>query len=97
MAGILKRTVLFEKKGNGVYRFSDWAIATTEIGACYEPFCCWGLRSGINGDVSNFDWTDEMSRIDHMQNIDLDKEKRFLSDGTSPSFMGGTLMPRNGR
>lgn len=91
---IQKRTVLYEKTKSGVYRFSDWALSTTPLGVCAEPFSV-NLKKSPGG-INNFDATDEMSRVDEMQNIDLDREKFILSGGEH-ALHGGALMPRTGR
>jgi len=94
VATIQKRTLLFEKRKNNVIRFSDWALVTTPLGVCAEPFNF--LHNRNIGEVQAFDSTDEMSRIDDMQSIDMDKEKVILSGGVGV-VTGGNLMPRVGR
>ncbi len=91
---IQKRTVLYEKTNTGVFRFSDWALTTTSLGVCAEPFTM-NLKKPI-GSAPVFDATDEMSRVDFLQNIDLDAEKKVLSGGTY-NLHGGNLIPRIGR
>lgn len=96
MAVIHKRTVYYEKKPGGVFRFSDFASVVTNLGQMIElrqPFS----RRAIGGDLGDFDPADEMSRIDEMQNIDMLKEKQILSGGEYPPLHGGYLMPRVGR
>ena len=94
MATIQKRTLLFEKKKNDVIRFHDWALVITPLGVCAEPFN-YAHNKGL-GETPNFDSTDEMTRIDAMQSIDMDREKLVLSGGID-ALHGGYLMPRVGR
>ena len=100
---IFKRTVYYEKLDGNPFRFSDWAhVVARDVGECVEPFSL-SLRLFSN---SEYDPTDDMSRIDLLQNIDMNKETVILSgssreninsDGGTVQFMGGTMIPRSGR
>jgi len=103
---IVKRTVLYEKKDGLPFRFSDWAlVVTTDIGSCVEPFC--HAHKGFQQSSTTFEYdpTDEMTRIDLMQNIDITGETGLLSgfdghESTDPAYgaiHGGKMMPRNGK
>lgn len=94
MATIQKRTLLYEKHKDDVFRFHDWALVITPLGVCAEPFNFVHNR-GV-GETPLFDATDEMVRVDEMQCIDMDKEKLVLSGGIN-AIHGGYLMPRTGR
>ena len=101
---ILKRTVLYEKRDGEPFRFSDWAIVVAKnVGTCAEPFSM-TQRMFTNNE---YDFEDDMSRIDLMQNIDIIGENVILSGGGSKAdlnangsaiyFMGGIMQPRDGR
>ena len=90
---IQKRTVFYDKTG-GIARFWDWALTTTTVGACAEPFMA-NLRS-IDAPVINFDPADECARIDEMKEADIGQSLILLSGGTN-QLHGGCQLPRTGR
>ncbi|MDI6741625.1 MAG: hypothetical protein QMD11_02705 [Smithella sp.] len=90
---ILKRTVFYDKAG-GIIRFWDWALATTTIGVCAEPFLA-NSRS-IDAPVINFDPTDECARIDEMKEADV-RQSLLLLSGGNHRLHGGGQLPRTGR
>lgn len=93
---ILKRTVYYDITG-GVCRFLDFAKVTTTLGSMVEPFTVQERRT--NGhDIENFDFTDAISRIDTIEQIDVHKANRLLSgvEKNTIPLHGGTLNPRLG-
>jgi hypothetical protein len=97
MAGttVLKRTVFVERTPDGVFRFADWALATTTLGTMAEPFCP-NLRRAPDQDIQDFDFADDMSLITSIEAINSDLLPTMLSSG-GPVTIGGNLMPRVGR
>lgn len=91
---ILKREVLYGV-ANNITRFSDWAICTTTIGTMVEPFSP-NTRRLTGTSIGDFDPSDEVSRIDSMREINIDKESILLSGGEH-ALIGGYCMPRTGR
>jgi hypothetical protein len=92
---ILKRTVFYEKKGNGPVRFGDWALVTTTLGVAVEPFTSLGLRTVPNTNVNSYNPTEDCSRVDEMRPVDLGQLNLLLSGGQV--IHGGTISPRVGR
>lgn len=76
----------------GYYRPHDWALVTTSLGSMMEPFCMFA-RTSRNVNIQNTDWTDDMSRIDRIEMVDLDKQMTFFGE----SVNGGNMLPRAGR
>lgn len=97
MAGtvILNRTVFVEKDANGYFRFQDWALVTTTLGAMVELFSP-NARFQPGTGFANFDPTDDLSLITEIKNVDSDLLPTHLSGG-GPVFNGGISMPRSGR
>jgi hypothetical protein len=93
MATIQKRTVFYEQTPGNPIIFSDWARVITPMGAMVEPFVV-GNKLVAGQGVSDYVPKDEMSRIDEMIGIDMDKEKSILADDY---LHGGHCMPRQGR
>ena len=91
MSSILKREVFFDDTG-GKVRFWDWALTTTTLGSMAEPFNP-NDRFKIDG-VSEFDPTDDMTRIDAMSASSIDTQAKSLSGGNH-ALIGGPLNPRN--
>jgi hypothetical protein len=89
--GILKREVFYDNTG-GVVRFWDWAQTTTTLGAMAEPFNP-NDRFKMDG-VSEFDPTDDMTRIDDIRASPIDIQPIQLSGGVH-ALIGGPLNPRN--
>lgn len=95
MAVIQRRIVFADKSVNGILRFSDWAAVKTPIGYMVEPGFVINNRRAAGEDITNFDPTDEMNRIDDIQIIDMLQEQLVLSGGQH--LHGGTHMPRVGK
>jgi hypothetical protein len=87
---IQKRTIYFD--GGSVVRFWDWAMVTTTIGAMFEPFVVNARRVPTLTDIV-FDPTDEINRIDYIEERSIDKEKLTLGDYVH----GGYQLSREGR
>jgi hypothetical protein len=93
---ILKRTVFYEKKGEGAMRFADWALVTTTLGVAVEPFTSIGVRSVPDLNIRSYDPTEDCSRVDEMRGVtDLGMLPYLLSGGQY--IHGGALSPRVGR
>jgi len=96
---ILRRTIFIEKDNSrpleGTYhRICDFALVSTTLGTMMEPFR--PFAKNANGtNIANYDPTDEMSRIDDIQFINLDKHMTLLSGG-GESIHGGLTL-RTGR
>lgn len=99
MADVILNRTVFAEKGAGpgtVFRFAEFARVTTPLGAMVEPFII-GDKVPTGTDIQNHDATDEMCRIDDIQYVDLDQLPSMLGDGGSPTYHGGTQLPRTGR
>ena len=92
---ILKRTAFVEVSG-GVQRFADFARVITPLGTMVEPFLA-GQKVGNNDSIQQYDATDEMCRIDDIEQIDSDKLPSQMGDGGSPALHGGNQLSRTGR
>jgi hypothetical protein len=91
MSSILKREVFFDNTG-GIARFWDWALTTTTLGSMAEPF---NVNDRFKGDgVSEYDPTDDMTRIDEIRASSVDTQAKVLSGGDH-ALIGGPLNPRN--
>ena len=88
---ILKREIFYDNTG-GFARFWDWALCTTTLGTMAEPFMP-NDRHRIDG-VSEFDPTDEISRIDEIRASSVDTQAAVLSGGQH-ALIGGYQLPRN--
>ena len=89
---ILKRSVLYIKPDKKQYRFPGWAIVTTTLGAMLEPFDISSHHSPSQGWI-DFDPSDEITRIDDLQNIDNGKQILLTSFGETMQTMGGDRHP----
>jgi hypothetical protein len=92
---ILKRTVFVEVAG-GVHRFADFARVITPLGQMVEPFIP-GQKVSNNTPIQEYSNTDEMCRIDEIEQIDSDKLPSQLGDGFQPPLHGGLQLSRTGR
>jgi hypothetical protein len=90
---IVKRTVLFDKTTD-VFRFLDWAYVDTTIGPMGEPFLP-NARTSTGTPISDFDPTDEISRIDELKALPVDASLSYFSSGLQA--IGGYTMPRDGK
>jgi hypothetical protein len=79
---------------NGIARFWDFAVVTTDLGTMVEPFLPNNRMDGQS--YQNFDPTDEVTRIDEIRAAPIDKQLLILSGGEH-QLHGGTLNPRTGR
>jgi len=90
---ILNRTAYFDISG-GVVRFLDWATVTTTLGGMTEPH--FHQRTGLGDEVINFDFEDEIARIDELKIMDARQQNQLLSGGDH-ALIGGHVHPRIGR
>ena len=90
---ILKRSVLYTKTEKKPYRFIGWAICTTTLGAMLEPFEINSHHSPSKGWI-DFDPSDEITRVDELQNVDGGKEELLTSFGETMAVLGGDRYPR---
>lgn len=88
---ILRRTVFYEKKDRGQFRFTGWAHTVTTLGACAEPFNI-NDRTVPDQSIRDFDPSDPIARVDILQNVDNPFIE--LSFGENPPIHGGNMMPR---
>ncbi len=91
---ILNRTV-YHDDSRGISMFWDWATVTTTLGAMVEPFIA-GQKFASNLPTVDFDPEDEISRIDSIRSMSLDKEQLILSGGNG-HLHGGPTVTRTGR
>ena len=89
---ILKREVYYDQ-AEGLVRFWDWAHTTTTLGTMVEPFQL-NTRHANSTPFSNFDPTDDMSRVDEMHRRRIGEEQIVL--GGPHHLHGGAMMPRVG-
>ena len=89
MSGIFKRRIFFsqipvvagEKEGKSVYRFTDFAICTTNNGPCFEPFIINDSGIGDNNmSDTGHDPLDMMRRVDEINSCDYRDEALLVSD-----------------
>ena len=92
---ILKRTAFVEVVG-GVHRFADFARVITPLGTMVEPFIPFQKTSN-NGSIQEYDATEEMCRVDDIEQIDSDRLPSLMGDGGSPALHGGNQLSRTGR
>lgn len=89
---IQRRTVYYDVISN-IVRFHDWATVTTTLGAMMEPH---NLQQVLNVDetvsIPDFDYTDEINRIDRLEQMDSHRFVRLSGEGT----IGGNMNPRIG-
>jgi hypothetical protein len=62
-----------------------------------EPHCEIASRTGLTSSTQDYDFTDEIARIDRIENCDDGKFNQMMSFGSSTIINGGTAMPRVGR
>ena len=89
---IQKRSVLYVKPDMGPYRFIGWAMVTTTLGAMLEPFDINNHHNPSQNWV-DFDPSDEISRIDDLQNVDIGRQTLLTSHGETMQTMGGDRYP----
>lgn len=92
---VLQRVVFVERTKDGFYRFADWAVATTSLGAMAEPFT---VQQKINVEDKgiHFDATDDIALISDIKEVNSDLIPTMISGG-GIVWCGGILMPRTGR
>lgn len=90
---INKRAVLYDFEG-GVYKFSDWALVDTTLGAMAEPFL--PNDRHLPGRFGEFDPLDEISKINELMCVSSDVQSIALSGGNH-ALHGGQQLPRDGR
>lgn len=88
---IQKRSVLYVKPKNKQFRFIGWAMVTTTLGAMLEPFDISHHNPGVNW--VDYDPSDEISRIDELQNVDDGTQILLTSHGETMQTMGGDRYP----
>ena len=94
---IVRRTAFIEVDtrfpdlGN-YHRPHDWALVTTTIGTMAEPFNMF-QKNVVGVQPRDLDYTDEIARIDEIQQFNLDKGMQIIGDRVH----GGYLMSRTGR
>lgn len=95
---IQKRSVLYYKEPKGQYRFPGWAIVTTTLGACLEPFNINDrFVTGLGQSLTDFDPSDIMTRVDDLQLMNDRKDWQITSFGEVQPIGGGDLLPRTYR
>ena len=96
--GILNRTIYYDDS-DGYIRWMDWATVTTTIGAAVEPFLVQRIGVGADpGDLANYEFDDQIARVDSIERIDSHKFARILSGGIdNPPVQGGNCLPRVGK
>ena len=93
MSAILKRTVLYEKRTEtSPFHFIGWALVNTPIGVCAEPFEI-NNRFVPGNSYANFDYTDEIARIDDMKNVPYGHGWKAVSFGETMPIHGGNISP----
>ena len=96
MSGIISRTIFFDRK-RGYVRPHDHALVQTGLGAMVEPNFPF-QRTNVGGTLagfSSYDSTDQISRVDNIQEASLDVIGRLLF-GETQTIHGGMHMPRSG-
>lgn len=94
MATISRRTVFYEVGSGGEFRFHDWAVVNTSLGMMMEPRVVINpiMQDGNSGGTR--DAADEITRIDAIQPMSLDRVSTLMSDNP---ITGGYLFSRSGR
>lgn len=65
---------------NGHYKFLDWAICTTSLGAMAEPFTMnQRLIFGADKYGTDYDPSDPACRVDELRAIDPRKQRAFFA------------------
>jgi len=98
MAGIKRRTIFVDLTGDKV-RFHDWARVDTAIGTMAEPRCLLAQRplDGVAATASLMDSTDDVARLDAMEQAPMGREMRVLAEMSEPlALHGGALWQRTG-
>lgn len=89
---IQRRTVFYDVINN-IVRFHDWATVTTTLGAMMEPHNIQQVHHHDEAvSTPNFDYTDEINRIDKLEQMDSHRFVRLSGEGT----IGGNMNPRLG-
>ncbi len=92
---VLKRTIFVERDKDGYFRFQDWALSLTTLGAMAEPFSP-DLRAETGSPETDFDPTDDIALITDIQQVDSNLLPTLLSGGGAVT-MGGVTRCRTGR
>lgn len=93
MSGVAKRTVFYETDGDGRIIPWDFALVTTGLGTMVEPKAEWFPRTCKGADNLLFTATDDVSRIDRMSSLSLDRNQYLYGE----NLHGGSIFPRTGR
>lgn len=94
MAAISRRTIFYEKGSGGEFRWHDWAMVNTNLGMMLEPRVEINpyFKGNSSGQVR--DWTDDITRVDEVAPMSLDRVTTILSDNP---LIGGYLVSRANR
>lgn len=95
MSGIVKRTIMVDRS-KGYVVPHDWAITTTALGVCAEPFIPFSRMSGQFSFQPTNDPTDQIRRVDDIMEVSIGKEISILSFGNGTNLHGGSVAPRSG-
>ncbi len=90
---------MFVDQSGGKVRFHDWARVDTAIGTMAEPRCPMAQRplDGFSASGSKLDYTDDLSRMDALEEIPIGREMKVLSESSEPHALhGGSLWQRVG-
>jgi hypothetical protein len=96
MATILSRTIFYDNS-DGKFRFHDWALVNTTLGAMLEPRVVVNPINNSSSGTVDRDYSDEWQRIDHMVPFSLDKRFLLIGNDEGKPLCGGQLMGRTGR
>jgi hypothetical protein len=96
MSGIVKRTVFYDQLPNqGPLVLHDWNIVLTSVGNMMEPARPWQrLSLTLTGQAATFDPTDDICRVDELQQFPMGKEEMLMGD--TIALIGGGTYPRKG-
>lgn len=83
------------KQAADVFRPCDWALCRTTLGTMVEPHTMFSRKS-TDTPTANYDYSDEMCRVDDIIHVSVDTLGRILSAGND-IFHGGVLIPKTGR
>jgi len=97
MSGIVKRTVFVDSSNNRVLHH-DWCRVDTGIGTMVEPRGPFPLPpvDGVGATAARLDPTDDISRVDAMEQAAMGTEQTILSDERGMALHGGQVWPRVG-
>lgn len=95
MSGILRRTIMIDRS-KGYVIPHDWALATTGLGVCAEPFVPFARLGGEFSFEPTNDPTDQIRKVDDIMEVSIGKEISILSFGGESNLHGGSLAPRTG-